>query len=84
MLPDDLRLEGKLPELWFSKDHLPVLGLERIALVAVPMRLPRIGALIWIGSCLQEVLLLHRPVEEQDDEILYAVLLIGKIVCDKR
>ena len=59
-------------------------GLERPILVAVPMRLPCIGAFVLGGSCLLESLLEHRLVEEPGDEGLHAVLRIGKITFDER
>ncbi len=47
---EDLRLEGELPELEFSEERLPTSDFEGSALVAVPMRLPRIDSLVRIGS----------------------------------
>ena len=82
--PKDLRLERELPELGFPEDRLAILGLEGSVLVTVSMRLPRVGSLVGIGSGLLESLLEHRLVEEPGDESLHAVLLIGKIIFDKR
>ena len=80
--PEDLCLERKLPELRFPEDRLPVSGLEGSVFVAVPMRFPRIGAFVLGSSCLLEGLCEHHLVEEPGDEVLHAILLIGKIIFD--
>ena len=72
--PEDLRLERELAELGFPENCLPVSGLEGSVIVAVPMRLPRIGSLVCIGPRLLESLLKHHLVEEPGDEGLRAVL----------
>jgi hypothetical protein len=82
--PEDLCLEGEPPELGFPEVRLVIPVLERSVLVAAPMRLPRIGTLVWGGSRMLEGFLEHRLVEESGDEVLHAALLIGKIICDKR
>jgi hypothetical protein len=61
---EELRLERELPEPRFSEDGLTVPGLEGSVLVAVPLRLPRIGPFIRGGSHLPEGLLEHHLVEE--------------------
>lgn len=53
-------------------------------LVAVPMRLPRISSFIDGGSRLLKILLEHCLVEELGDESLHTLLLIGKVIFDKR
>ncbi|HRT12466.1 MAG TPA: hypothetical protein P5131_04770 [Methanoculleus sp.] len=58
--PEDLHLERETPG---------TSGLERPILVAVPMRLPCIGAFVLGGSCLLEGLLEHRLVEEPGDAV---------------
>ena len=81
--PEDLRLEWELAELGFPEDCLPpVSGLEGSVLVPIPMRFPRIGPFILIGSRLLESFEQHHLVQEPGDEGLHAILVIGKIIFD--
>ena len=80
--PEDLRLKRKLTELGVPEDCLSVSGLEGSVLVAVPMRFPRIGALVLGSSCLLEGFVPQHLVEEPRDDIQHAGLIIGKIIFD--
>ncbi len=54
-------------------------GFEGLILVAVPMRFPRIGAFIWIGSGLLECFLEYRLVEESADKINLVIRVKGSM-----
>lgn len=80
----DLGFKGNSRSCGFRRMGFLILGFEGSVLVVVSMRLPRIGALIWIGSRLLERLLEHHLVEELGDESFHTILLVGVRICDKR